>query len=282
LLFNTDNYLHLIDRNGNYVPGYPIKLPAKATNAISLLDYNGDKDFRIFIACKNNLIYNFNLYGVRSEGYKPYKTDAPVKLPIQFVRVGESDYLVTIDEAGVIQAFSRKGVGRIGLKNKSIEHCQDFAIVGTNNINRTFLYYIDDKNNLINRISFSDKKDIIKLSKDLTNAQIKFGMINDDQTPDFLAQSVNGLIASDINGTFIYENDKLDAVGLCNTIKNGVKQLYYVFDKDKQKVVIANSASMKLMELKASSEPNIFNLFKDEKNYMIYSYKSKLMCNLLK
>ena len=29
LLFNTENYLHLLDRNGNYVQGYPVKLPAK-------------------------------------------------------------------------------------------------------------------------------------------------------------------------------------------------------------------------------------------------------------
>ncbi|MBK7818468.1 MAG: hypothetical protein IPJ60_13710 [Sphingobacteriaceae bacterium] len=116
LLFNTDNYLHLIDRNGKYVDGYPIKLSSPASNAISLIDYEGNKDLRIFIACKNHLIYSYTLYGVRSEGFKPYRTDGFVKLPVKFVRVGESDYLITVDEGGIIHAFSRKGEGRIDLR----------------------------------------------------------------------------------------------------------------------------------------------------------------------
>ncbi|MBK6522015.1 MAG: hypothetical protein IPG08_06625 [Sphingobacteriaceae bacterium] len=121
LLFNTDNYLHLIDRNGKYVDGYPIKLSSPASNAISLIDYEGNKDHRVFIACKNHLVYSYTLYGVRSEGFKPYRTDGLVKLPVKFVRVGESDYLITVDEGGIIHAFSRKGEGRIGFKNRAVK-----------------------------------------------------------------------------------------------------------------------------------------------------------------
>lgn len=282
MLFNTDNYLHLIDRNGKYVDGYPVKLSSPATNAISLVDYEGKGDVRVFIACKNHLIYNYTLYGVRSEGFKPYKTDATVKLPIRFVRVGESDYLITIDESGIIHAFSRKGEGRIGFKNRAVENCQDYTLVATNNINRTFLYYIDERNNLINRVSFADKKDVIKLNTDLTEARIVFQDVNGDQTPDFTAQLFSGLYAFDINGSLLYNNPKM--TGNTNVYVNSfdLKKLYYGYDPTRGSILMSSNAGMQVQEVISAGLPGIFDLFKDDKRYMIYVSDGKLMCSQVK
>ncbi len=282
LFFNTDNYLHLIDRNGKYVDGYPIKLSSPATNAISLIDYEGNKDLRVLIACKNHLIYSYTLYGIRSEGFKPYRTDASVKLPVKFVRVGESDYLITVDESGIIHAFSRKGEGRIGFKNRAVEGCQDFAIVATNNINRTFLYYIDEKNNLINRVSFADKKDVIKLKVDLTDAKISFQDVNGDQTPDFTAQLFNGLYAYDINGTILYNNPKLNGNNVAFVSPVRAKKLFYGYDENKRIILMSSNANLQVQELGSGTIPGIFDLYKDGKMYLVYSNDGKLRCNLLK
>lgn len=282
LLFNTDNYLHLIDRNGKYVDGYPIKLQSPASNAISLIDYEGNKDHRIFIACKNHLIYSYTLYGVRSEGFKPYKTDGLVNLPVKFVRVGESDYLITIDEGGVIHSFSRKGEGRIGFKNRAVEGCQDFAIVSTNNINRTFLYYVDEKNNLINRVSFADKKDVIKLKTDLSDAKISFQDVNGDQIPDFTAQLFNGLYAYDINGSLLYNNPKLNGNNLGFVSPVGAKKLYYGYDESKRLISMSSNANLQVQELGSGTIPGVFDLYKDGKMYLVYANDGKLLCNLLK
>ena len=81
-------------------------MPAKATSNISLLDYEGNKDYRIFLACADKRIYNFNLYGVKTEGFVPVKTDAIVNLPINFAHVGASDYLITADIAGNLYSFN--------------------------------------------------------------------------------------------------------------------------------------------------------------------------------
>src|SRR5690606_8602915 len=50
MLFSTKHHIHLIDRNGKYLNNYPAKLPAEATSPLSLLDYDNDKDYRLFIA----------------------------------------------------------------------------------------------------------------------------------------------------------------------------------------------------------------------------------------
>lgn len=282
LLFNTDNYLHLIDRTGKYVDGYPIKLASPASNAISIIDYEGNKDLRVLIACTNHLIYSYTLYGVRSEGFKPYRTDGLVKLPVKFVRVGESDYLITLDEGGIIHAFSRKGEGRIGFKNRAVESCQDFAIVSTNNINRTFLYYVDEKNNLINRVSFADKKDVIKLATDLTDAKISFQDINGDQTPDFTAQLFNGLYAYDINGSLLYNNPKLNGTNIAFVSPVGAKKLYYGYDEVKRVILMSSNANLQVQELGSGTVPGVFDLYKDGKMYLVYTNDGKLLCNLLK
>ncbi len=282
MLFNTDNYLHLIDRNGKYVDGYPIKLSSPATNALSLVDYEGKGDLRVFIACANHLIYSYTLYGIRSEGYKPYRTEALVKLPVRFVRVGESDYLITIDESGIIHAFSRKGDGRIGFKNRAVENCQDFTLVATNNVNRTFLYYVDDKNNLINRVSFADKKDVVKLKADLTEAKIAFQNVNGDQTPDFTAQFLNGLYAFDINGTELYNNPKMTGSTKVCVNSFDSKKLFYGYDASKHSIVMSTNAGMQVQEQQSSALPGVFDLFKDDKRYMIYVHDGKLMCSQVK
>ncbi len=106
ILFNTANYLHLIDRNGNYIQGYPVKLPAEVSSPITLLDYDNNNDYRIFIACKDKRIYNFSIFGIKTEGFIPVKTDSEVNLPICYSKVGASDYLITADVEGKIYIFS--------------------------------------------------------------------------------------------------------------------------------------------------------------------------------
>lgn len=282
LFFNSDNYLHLIDRNGKYVEGYPVKLPSEASNHVSLISYDNDKEVRVFVACKNNTIYNFNLYGVRSEGFKPFRTDAEVRLPVKFVRVGESDYLITIDVEGNIHAFSRKGDARIGFKNKAVENCQDFTLVTTNNVNSSYLYYIDERNDLINKISFVDKKDVIKLPFSISNRLVRFVDANGDKTPDFTAVDGSGTMVADINGFVISNGSKLESDQPVFARSFGTDYLFYTYNTSRSQILFEKNQSGGRSEISASGAPLVTPLFRDGKDYMIYMYENKLHCVLLK
>lgn len=282
LFFNTDNYLHLIDRNGKYVEGYPVKLPSKASNQLSLVDYDNDNNVRAFIACENNFIYNYTLYGIKADGYKPYKATAKVKLPVKFIRVGASDYLITMDEEGSLHAFSRKGDGRIGFRNKTIQNCKDFLLLGANSINNTHLFYFDETNSLVNKISFADKKDVRKLSGSNENSTYSFGYFNDDKTPDVALVSEKGLAIYDVNGFSIYNNDNFITTTPCKTDAVNSKIIYYGYNEVKKSILIANNTTSTVDQIPSDSEAAIFNLFNNEKKYIVYSYNSKLYCRLLK
>ena len=283
MLFNTENYLHLIDRNGNYVQGFPVKLPAKATSNISLLDYEGNKDYRIFLACADKRIYNFNLYGVKTEGFVPVKTDAVVNLPINFVHVGASDYLITADVAGNLYGFSRKGEGRIDFKNKVIENLEHLYVSSGNNLDNTKLVYIDDKNNLLNKISLSDKKEALKIGDELNGFKTSFALVNDDSQSDMLVYGNGALYAYDLFTSKLIEYfNELAVYDDAQIIQTSDNSWILGFDKTGQKIDVINTSGKLATSLPNSNhKPLVCNLYKNGKTYVLLINGNKITCQEL-
>lgn len=114
-LFNTPGSIHLVDRNGNYVEKYPVKLRAGATNGMALFDYDKRKEFRIFVACDNRRVYVYDLEGKTVPGWSFRRSEGIVQQPVQHFRIGEKDYLVFSD--GIRAYFlDRRGRERIDPK----------------------------------------------------------------------------------------------------------------------------------------------------------------------
>jgi hypothetical protein len=116
-LFNTENKIYLFDINGKSMSGFPIALPASATNSVSACTYDTKSDYRIFIACANKRIYLYNTNGERVSGWRIPKTEGIVQRPMQFFRMNARDYLVTADNDKVY-VFNRKGYDRTEIKEK--------------------------------------------------------------------------------------------------------------------------------------------------------------------
>lgn len=283
MLFNTKNYLYLIDRNGNYVDGFPVKLPAEATNPLTVFDYEKTKDYRLIIACADNKIYNYEISGKRNEGFSPVKTQDRVNVALQYIKVAGSDYLVAVDENGKVYVFSRKGEGRIDLKNHTTQNIKNFFVEASNNINNTRLIYFDDKNSLIETISFSDKKNIIKVNKEFESGTISFNLVDDDKKIDIMVLDKWSFSCFDLSGNVVFPGAESDAE---------LQTLNYYFDADGAYFVVnAISGEIRVIsastgavtkKIKATGEPLIFDLFKDGKKYLLAADGNNLKCVLLK
>jgi len=284
MLFNTANYLHLIDRNGNEVQGFPVKMPAKVTSPLTLLDYDNNKDYRLFMACADKKIYNFSLYGIKTEGFIPFKTDDIVTLPINYVRVGASDYLITADVAGKVYAFSRKGEGRIDFKNKTIENLNHIYVLGGNNLDNTKLIYVDDKNNLLSKISLTDKKEALKIGDELNGFNASFNLVNDDTQNDVLVSGNGAFYVYDLFTSKLAEYFNELAVytdlQLAQTSNN---DWFLGFDKAGQKIDIVNtSGKLSSSMVGATQKPLVCNLYKNGKTYVLLVNGNKVSCQELK
>ncbi len=114
LLFSGKNYIHLLDRNGNYVERYPIKLRSPATNSMTMFDYDNNLNYRLFVAGEDKMIYSYDKTGNVVKGWKPFRTTGLVKAEISYFRVSGKDFIVAADESSVY-FLDRTGNKRINL-----------------------------------------------------------------------------------------------------------------------------------------------------------------------
>jgi hypothetical protein len=126
LLFSGKNYIHLLDRNGNYVERYPVKLRSPATNSMVLFDYDNNLNYRLFIAGEDKLIYSYDKTGNVVKGWKPFRTTGLVKSEINYFKVSGKDYIVAADENS-LYFLDRSGNKRMNL-NESVTRAAGSAL----------------------------------------------------------------------------------------------------------------------------------------------------------
>jgi hypothetical protein len=118
LLFSGRNYIHLLDRNGNYVERYPVRLRSPAANSMAVFDYDNNLNYRLFIAGDDKMIYSYDKTGSVVKGWKPFRTTGYVRSEINYFKVSGKDYLVACDENS-IYFLDRNGNKKINLKESA-------------------------------------------------------------------------------------------------------------------------------------------------------------------
>src|SRR4030042_1970503 len=79
LLFSGKNFIHLLDRNGNYVERYPVRLRSPSTNPVALFDYDNNRNYRLLIAGEDRMVYAYYRSGSVVKGWKPFRTGETVR-----------------------------------------------------------------------------------------------------------------------------------------------------------------------------------------------------------
>lgn len=117
LLFNGRNYLHLIDRNGNYVERYPVKLRSPSTNSLALLDYDNNKNYRLLIAGEDRQVYAYDRAGSIVKGWNLFRTASTVRTQICHFQISGKDYIAVSDENS-LYLLDRSGNRRISFREQ--------------------------------------------------------------------------------------------------------------------------------------------------------------------
>lgn len=97
-LFSTKNYIHLVDRNGNYVERYPVKLRSAATTGMALFDYEKNRDYRILIPTENKKVYMYAIDGTQIKGWQFKGSEHIVNTTPQHFRIYNKDYIIFGDK----------------------------------------------------------------------------------------------------------------------------------------------------------------------------------------
>lgn len=112
LLFGTRTEIHVIDRNGKYVEGFPIKLPSLATSPVAIFDYEKNRDYRFFVALDDRRIVAYERNGKPLSGWEFGRTERVISRTLQHFRVGGLDFILAADD-NRIYLLDRRGKERI-------------------------------------------------------------------------------------------------------------------------------------------------------------------------
>jgi hypothetical protein len=165
ILFSGKNYLHLLDRNGNYVERYPVKLRSPATNSLALFDYDNNRNYRLLIAGEDKMVNAYDKNGNTVKGWTPFRTNGTVTSEICWFRVSGKDYIVISDEAS-LYFIDRQGNKKISLK-EPVTKARNSAIRLTPGSDPSVVCSAPD--GTVQHIYFDGsvkKFDIVKLSSD--------------------------------------------------------------------------------------------------------------------
>lgn len=203
-LFNTASQLHLIDRNGKYVANYPIKLPSLATSPLSVFDYEQKREYRMFVACNNNVIYAFQADGKPVEGWSFSKAKGQISRPVQHFKIAEKDYLLTTDSKGNFFGLDRRGAPRINITEKVFIN-PDSEIELEDKDSASYFVAADTAGHIC-KIYLNGNIEISATEEFSQSFSFLYKDLNGDQSKDYIFLEKNKLVAynQDITKIFIY------------------------------------------------------------------------------
>lgn len=108
-LMNTEKALRLLDRKGNEVSAYPIKLPDNVSGIPAVYDLKERKEYSIMVPCSNNKLYGYTGKGKPIPGWSPKNMLASAKGELQYFNKGGKDYYLFNDVEGNIYVWKTDG-----------------------------------------------------------------------------------------------------------------------------------------------------------------------------
>jgi hypothetical protein len=284
LLFSTKNYLHLIDRNGNYVERYPVRLREEASSGMSLFDYENNRNYRIFIPCMDNMIYAYTKDGSIISGWQFEGSESRIVTPVEHFRVEDKDFIVAGDK-NRNYILDRRGNIRIPVERIiSKSRLNTFHLDDNRTLEKSSIVTTDTAGNVL-RISFGGKVETVSITKLSPDHFFDYKDVNADGHKDY--------VFIDENRLSVYNQDKTEILNF--SFPNDIRQpsIYFNFSYTDRKLGIVDSEDRKIYLLNKDgslykgfplegstlfsigyleSEHGEFNLIVGGRNNFLYNY----------
>jgi len=113
MVFSTENRVYVLDRLGKDVGPFPLKFKDKITQAVSVFDYDKNKNYR-FLVTQGKSLLMYDGKGKRVKGFS-YAPDSEILNAPQHIRYNGKDYIVFAADND-LKILNRRGKIRIDVK----------------------------------------------------------------------------------------------------------------------------------------------------------------------
>ena len=231
LLFSTLNYLHLIDRNGNYVEKYPVKLRSPATNSLAVFDYDKNRNYRLFIAGDDRKVYAYAADGSLIKGWIFGNTESEVTQPVNHFRVGDKDYLVFGDRLRTY-ILDRKGNTRVKVTAFFPKSARNNYVFDNSGGSSDARMAITDTAGQVHFIYFNGNHTVVDMGRFSNSHFFDYKDISGDRKKEYIFLDDNRLVVFKENKDMLYE------VNFKHKIE--YKPVYYLFAQHDKKLGIVS------------------------------------------
>ncbi|NQZ76093.1 MAG: hypothetical protein HRT61_08280, partial [Ekhidna sp.] len=108
--FATDSKIHILDRNGNAIPGFPKKSPSESRiEHLNLIDYDLSRNYRFSITDVDGSIYLTDKNIKVLEGWNSKRQSRRSIDALAHARLGGRDVMISLQENGIVNLYSRRG-----------------------------------------------------------------------------------------------------------------------------------------------------------------------------
>lgn len=108
-LLSTTTHLHLVDRTGSAVSGYPMALPKPLVAEVSMIDLEESGGQQLFVPCGKTGIYGYSAKGIPLVGWNPMVLKAQARTPMQYFVKNGNTYLFLSDNQGNVYVWLTNG-----------------------------------------------------------------------------------------------------------------------------------------------------------------------------
>ena len=270
-LFNTANYLELIDIEGNAMPGFPKRLLAEASNGLAVFDYEGNRNYRVLVCGVDKFVYNYDLRVEETEGWNRHRTEELVTKPVQHVVADNKDLLIVTDVKGTARILDRQGRIRIPLR-ADLKKSQGADFYENRTNHKGIILTSDDTGNLL------------YIANDGGLARTDFGQFSDkhyflyedfngDQDPDFIYLDGKELRVFNRFKKVLYSHD------FDTEIKT--KPVFYRLSRNKRLLGVVSESAREIYLIDKNGNMMISSGLVGETEFAIGSLKGNNEINLL-
>ncbi len=207
-LFGTGKELHLIDRNGDYVSGFPVKLKNEQTCGIAVLDYDKNRNYRILIPTQNKIL-NFGIEGKEIGGWNFKPTSHKIVNTPQLLQINNKDYIIFADFGGNVRVLNRKGEDRVKLLSKLPKNRGNYEVIMGSSLQNSGVLTTDESGTIF-MVKLTDELETINIKAFTSSHQFYVSNINNDKGKDIVFLDEGNIYAYKLSKKAITEIKNID------------------------------------------------------------------------
>ena len=201
-LFSTPGHLYLIDRNGNYLPRFPLAFKSPCERGISVADYENNKNYRVFAPGADHHVYLYEVSGNFVKGWDVPKSDNDIVSKIYHFRVEGKDYLVYADRYR-LYILDRKGKERVKVSTL-LNLSANTSLYLTKQNGQMKMAFMDANGEIV-LVNFRGQVERIRGEEMIGGGMFNVEDVNNDGQDEFIYTLKNRIVVMDNKGKLLFE-----------------------------------------------------------------------------